>query len=247
VLVLGGDRGMGGAVAMAAEAALRVGAGLVSAVTRPEHVGAILARRPEIMVSGCDDDSGLDALLQRATVIAVGPGLGRSSWGSALFERACAAGKPLVVDADGLHWLARRATPPAGPVIVTPHTGEAATLLGCSAAQVQADRYAAATRLSARFGVAVLKGPGTLIADDEGVGVCLNGNRAMATAGMGDVLTGVIAGVLAQGLNPPGAAIVGACLHSYAADRYVARCGARGLLAADLLAELVAALNATDA
>ncbi len=247
VLVLGGDRGMGGAVALAAEAALRVGAGLVSAVTRPEHVSAILARRPEIMVSGRDDAGSLDALLERATVIAVGPGLGRLSWGQALFERACAAGRPLVIDADALHWLARQTSLPAGPVIITPHAGEAAALLGCSAAEVQQDRYGAVARLSARFGVAVLKGPGTLIADGDTVAVCMHGNAAMASAGMGDVLTGVVAGLLAQGMPPAAAATAGVCLHSYTADRYVTRCGPRGLLAGDLLEELVPVLNRDDA
>ena len=111
VLIVGGDSGMGGAVAMAAEAALRVGAGLVSVVTRPEHVAAVLARRPEIMVQGVDDADahGLDALIERATVIAIGPGLGRGDWGRALLERVLRAGKPMVVDADGLHLLAQHA------------------------------------------------------------------------------------------------------------------------------------------
>ena len=112
VLVIGGDSGMGGAVAMAAEAALRVGAGLTSVVTRPEHVAAVLARRPEIMVRGVDasldGSSDIDALLQRATVIAIGPGLGRADWGRALLDRALHAGKPLVVDADALHLMADR-------------------------------------------------------------------------------------------------------------------------------------------
>jgi ADP-dependent NAD(P)H-hydrate dehydratase / NAD(P)H-hydrate epimerase len=244
VLVVGGDLGMGGAIAMAGDAALRVGAGLVSAVTRPEHVAAILARRPEIMARGSADTRGLDALASRASVIAVGPGLGRDDWGQALFARVLQAGKPLVIDADALHLLVQHETPSEIPIVITPHAGEAAALLGRSAAEVQRDRFRAAAELAARVnGVAVLKGAGTVVADGADVGVCLHGNPAMASAGMGDVLTGIVAGLLAQGLTAADAAAAGVCLHSFAADRIVARRGGRGLLATDLLPELVAILN----
>ncbi len=253
VLIIGGDSGMGGAVAMAAEAALRVGAGLASVVTRPEHVAAVLARRPEIMVRGVDAASDalreLDALLQRANVIAIGPGLGRADWGRALLDRALNAGKPLVVDADALHLMAERMRAgshglPAA-MVITPHVAEAAALLGVAVADIQRDRFAAAAAL-AGHGVAVLKGAGTLVADGAQIGVCLHGNPGMASAGMGDVLTGVVAGLLAQGLTPADAARTGVCLHSFAADRAAARSGQHGLLATDLLAELRAILNDRD-
>jgi NAD(P)H-hydrate epimerase len=246
VLVVGGDHGMGGAVAMAAEAALRVGAGLASAATRPEHIGAILARRPEIMAKGIDEAQALAALVDRASVIAVGPGLGRSDWGRALLTYVLGAGKPLVVDADALHLLAEMKVSAHVEMVVTPHVGEAAVLLGTTTAEIQRDRFAAAAQLAQRRGVAVLKGAGTVIADGAGPGVCLHGNPAMASAGMGDVLTGVIAGLVAQGLSLAGAAVAGVCLHSFAADRIVARRGAHGLLATDLLPELVAILNDSD-
>jgi ADP-dependent NAD(P)H-hydrate dehydratase / NAD(P)H-hydrate epimerase len=244
-LIVGGDGGMGGAVAMAAEAALRVGAGLVSVVTRPEHVSAILARRPEIMVKGADDARPLDALIERASVIAIGPGLGRGDWGRALLERVLRAGKPLVADADGLHLLARYRADATPPMVLTPHVAEAAALLGNTVADVQRDRFAAATALAARStnGAAILKGAGSVIASADRLGVCLHGNPGMATAGMGDVLTGVVAGLLAQGLDLRDAAVAGACLHSFAADRVAERHGRIGLLATDLLIELRAILN----
>jgi NAD(P)H-hydrate epimerase len=245
-LIVGGDSGMGGAVAMAAEAALRVGAGLVSVATRPEHVSAVLARRPEIMVKGIDDARSLDGLIERAGVIAIGPGLGRSEWGRALLERALRAGKPLVVDADGLHLLAEhRAGDIAPPMVLTPHVAEAAALLGAQTVDIQRDRFGAAAALAARSaaGAAVLKGAGSVIAGGDRIGVCLHGNPGMATAGMGDVLTGVIAGLMAQGLGPMNAATAGACLHSFAADRVADRAGRVGLLATDLMDELRAVLN----
>jgi len=245
-LIVGGDSGMGGAVAMAAEAALRVGAGLVSVVTRPEHVSAILARRPEVMVKGADDARPLDALVDRASVIAIGPGLGRGDWGHALLERVLRAGKPLVVDADGLHLLAQHRVDATPPMVLTPHVAEAGALLGNNTvADVQRDRFAAATELAARSsnGAAILKGAGSVVAGAGRLGVCLHGNPGMATAGMGDVLTGVVAGLLAQGLGVWDAAVAGACLHSFAADRVAERNGRIGLLATDLLIELRAILN----
>ena len=248
-LIVGGDIGMGGAVAMAAEAALRVGAGLVSVVTRAEHVTAVLARRPEIMVQGVDSATQIDALIERAGVVAIGPGLGRGQWSRSLLDRVIASGKPLVVDADGLHLLTEcfGTTGAIGsiPIVLTPHVAEAANLLGMSVAQIQRDRFAASACLSARVpnGAAVLKGAGSLVANRERVGVCLHGNPGMASAGMGDVLTGVIAGLMAQGLSAIDATNAGVCLHSFAADRVADHVGQRGLLATDLLAEMRAILN----
>jgi hydroxyethylthiazole kinase-like uncharacterized protein yjeF len=250
VLVVGGDSGMGGAVAMAAEAALKVGAGLVSVATRPEHVAAILARRPEIMAKGVTSPDAIDALLARASVVALGPGLGREAWGQALFDRVAAAEKPCVIDADGLHRLAARpgATRSAA-LVVTPHVAEAAALLGTTVNEVQRDRFAAAAALVSRYAggapfAAVLKGAGSIVASSAApAGVCLHGNPAMASAGMGDVLTGIVAGILAQGVEVAAATRAGVCLHSFAADRVAARDGQRGLVATDLVDELRAILN----
>jgi NAD(P)H-hydrate epimerase len=255
VAILGGDHGMGGAVAMAGEAALRVGAGLVSVATRSSHLSAILGRRPELMVRAIDEAAGdaaqvaaidLQALLERATVVAVGPGLGQGPWGQAVLAAAVASGRPLVLDADALNLCAASGARPKAAV-VTPHPGEAARLLGTDTTGVQADRFAAVRSLAQQFGAAaVLKGAGSLVDDGTEVSICLHGNPGMASAGMGDVLTGVIAGLLAQGLLPAAAARLGVALHSRAGDQAAGARGQVGLLATDLIAAFAALLNAGD-
>jgi NAD(P)H-hydrate epimerase len=245
VLVVGGDRGMGGAVAMSAEAALRAGAGLVSVATRAEHVAPILARRPEVMVRAVDSPPELDAMATRASVLAVGPGIGRDSWGRELFDAAIATRKPLVIDADGLGLLAAGARPLDVDAVLTPHPGEAARLLGASTADVEHDRFAAAVEIARRYRASVvLKGVGSVVATPEGVvGVCLDGNPGMATAGMGDVLTGVVAGVLAQGYSAVDALRIGVTMHAAAGDHAASSGGIRGLLATDVAASLRAVQN----
>ena len=250
VLVIGGDHGMGGAARLAGEAALRAGAGLVSVATRAAHVGALLAARPELMVHAIETVDALASPLARASVLALGPGLGQGDWGEALFVAALAAGRPVVVDADALNLLARAPRTLPMTTVLTPHPGEAARLLGIGTAAVQGDRYAAARALAVRCGaVVVLKGAGSLIADPAGrVAVCPWGNPGMAAGGMGDVLTGVIAALLAQGLAPWDAACLGVGLHARAGDAAARAGGERGLCAADLFAPLRALLNgAADA
>lgn len=238
VLLVGGGPGMPGAVRLAAEAALRVGAGLVVVATRPEHVAAIVAGRPEIICHGVEDAEALDALLGACQVLALGPGLGQDDWARALWVAALRSQVPTVLDADALNLLA--GAPCRRPDwVLTPHPGEAARLLACSVAEVQADRLAAVRALQSRFGgVCVLKGAGSLVGGGLGpIGLCDAGNPGMAAAGMGDVLTGIIAGLLAQGLPLEVAARVGTVLHARAGDAE-ARFGERGLLASDLLAGL---------
>ena len=248
VLVVGGERGFAGAVRLAAEAAARVGAGLVSVATRAAHAAAVSAARPEIMSRGVEDEAAFAALAGRATVVAVGPGLGQGRWGERMFASAlgCARGL-LVVDADGLNHLAARERPPPrrGDWVLTPHPGEAARLLGATAAEVEADRFAAAAAIRDRYGgVCVLKGAGTLVAaGGRPIGVCVNGNPGMATGGTGDVLTGVVAGLAAQGAAPADAAAFGVCVHGKAGDRAARAEGERGLLAGDLVAELRRLVN----
>lgn len=244
VLVIGGDHGFAGAARMTAEAAARSGAGLVSVATRPEHAPVQAALRPEIMFRGVTDPSRLQALLARASVLAIGPGLGQEDWGRALLDAALAHGKPLVLDADALNLLARNPQY-RDDWILTPHPGEAARLLGCDTATVQGDRVAAIRQLTRRYGgVILLKGAGTLIAQtDRPPDLIDAGNPGMASGGMGDVLTGIIAGLLAQGLEPFVAARLGAWLHATAADRAAAGGGERGLLAGDLLDELRSLVN----
>jgi len=238
VLCVGGNHGSGGAIAMAAEAALRAGAGLLSLGTRRDHVGPLLARLPEAMTHALEDSDALPALLDKAKVVAIGPGLGQDEWARALFARVLASPRPLVLDADALNLLAQdpRALPAA---ILTPHPGEAARLLGCSTADVQSDRYTAAQALAERFhAVVVLKGAGSIVAaPGQRPRLIAAGNPGMAVGGMGDLLTGIIASLRAQGLAAFDAAAAGALLHALAGDRAAAD-GARGLLPTDLLAPL---------
>ncbi|HET8942213.1 MAG TPA: NAD(P)H-hydrate dehydratase [Rudaea sp.] len=246
VLAVGSDAGMGGAIRLSSEAALRVGAGLVSVATRPENVAPMNAARPELMARGVVAVAQLAPLLERADVVAIGPGLGDSEWAKTLWQTALDAGKPTVLDADGLNLLASHPRRLPQPVVITPHPGEAARLLECDSATIQRDRFAAVIELARRFrAVTVLKGAGSLVAHPEGgVLVCPWGNPGMASAGMGDVLTGVIAGLLAQGLNCWRAARLGVALHAQAGDAAAAEAGQAGLLASDLFVPLRRLRNA---
>jgi len=235
VLVIGGDHGFAGAVRLAAEAALRVGAGLVSVVTHKEHLSVVNDDRPEIM---CHSTSDLSWLLRKATVIVLGPGLGKSAWSKKLFRQAIAASQPKVIDADALNLLSEKPRSQSH-WILTPHAGEAARLLGCTSSDIERDRLHAVKSLVKKYsGVAVLKGHHTLIQDaEEGPFVCHAGNPGMASGGMGDVLSGVIAGLLAQHFSLLSAAKTGVMLHALAGDE-AAKQGERGLLASDLFLHL---------
>jgi len=241
VLVVGGEVGLCGAALLCARAALRSGAGLVSVATRAAHAAVLTAAQPEAMVHGVESRSELAALIERASVIALGPGLGRGEWSRTVSEAALEAGKPLVVDADALNGLARQPRR-REDWILTPHPGEAARLLGVSTAVVQADRRAAAQALRARYGgTIVLKGAGTLVLGER-LAVCPYGNPGMATGGMGDALTGVIAALVAQKLPLESAARAGVLAHARAGDRAASE-GERGLLVSDLIGALRAIVN----
>ena len=246
VLVVGGDHGMAGAASLAAEAALRCGAGLVRVATRPEHVAALVARTPEAMPRGVESDADFTPLLEAADVLVLGPGLGSSPWSVQLLKRALASAKPAVLDADALNMLAAQgpgALPGGSVRVLTPHPGEAARLLDCDTGAVQADRFAAVLELQRRYGgVVVLKGNGSLVADGATTLLSDYGNPGMASGGMGDVLSGVIGALLAQRLPALEAAALGVCLHGAAAD-LAAEAGERGLLATDLLPHLRALLG----
>lgn len=245
VLVVGGDHGMGGAVRLAGEAALRAGAGLVSVATRPAHVAPILAGRPEVMVHGVDDPDDLAPLLERADAVALGPGLGCDAWGRALYAALHARECPMVLDADALNLLAEHpesaahALAGAPPRVLTPHPGEARRLvdaLGVRASLERGGRLALARALSEGFGhTVVLKGSGTVI--DDGVHCAINptGNAGMASAGMGDALTGVTAALLAAGAGAFPAACSAVWWHGAAGDRATAARGPRGIVAGDLI------------
>jgi NAD(P)H-hydrate epimerase len=234
VLIVGGGPGMPGAARLAGEAALRAGAGLVSVATLPAHVPVIAAARPELMCRGVESAADLAPLMERASVVALGPGLGQSDWSHVMFETVLEAGQPVVVDADALNLLAG-APRRRDDWVLTPHPGEAGRLLETSAGTIQDDRFTAVAGLAARYGGTVLlKGAGTLVqTGDDTPWLCAAGNAGMAVAGMGDVLTGVIAALAAQTGDLPVAARCGAWVHARAGD--VAADGAqRGLLASDL-------------
>ena len=243
-LIIGGERGYLGAAVLAGSAAARAGAGLVTVATRPEHAAQLALFRPELMTVALNAPQDLRAPLRRADVVALGPGLGQWDWGSGLFAQALETPLPMVVDADALNLLA------ADPQrrqnwVLTPHPGEAARLLGTSVQALQADRFAAVAVVREKFGgTALLKGAGSLVLEAQGpIQVNRSGNPGMATGGMGDVLTGLIAGLMAQGMAPGAAAVAGVCLHGQAADACAAANGPRGLLAGDLLAALPSLLN----
>lgn len=242
VLVIGGDEGMGGAVMMAAEAALRSGAGKVTVATHPHYVSALLARCPEVMVRGIQHVEQLQPLIELATVIVIGMGLGRQAWGQRLWLAVQHIDKPMIVDADALYWLAQQ------PVqrnnwILTPHSGEAGRLLDCRYQQIDANRFQSVQQLVEKYGgVAVLKGAGSLIADDNAVNLCPYGNAGMASAGMGDTLAGIMAGLVAQFGLSLATASQAVAIHALAGDK-AAEAGERGLIATDLFIPLRTLLN----
>jgi NAD(P)H-hydrate epimerase len=235
VLLIGGDHGFGGAILLSTETALRSGAGMVSLATRPEHVPAALTRVPEAMALGTSSANQLMSLLEKVSVLVVGPGLGQASWGRALLSSAANAALPQVWDADALNLLASGLVELPKDCVITPHPGEAARLLGISTAEVQADRPAAALALSKRYtAVVVLKGAGSLIAHPDGrLALCHQGHPAMATAGLGDVLAGLTGALLAQGMDGFDAACLAVWLHANAGLQQ-GKFG-RGLAASDLI------------
>jgi len=244
VLIVGGQPGMPGAARLAGEAAYRAGAGLVTVATHPVHAEVIGSTCPELITAGMNNPGELEPLLERASVVALGPGLGQSAWAQELFDMVVHCQRPLVVDADALNLLARY--PKTRPDwILTPHPGEAARLLGSTVPDIQADRFAAVHAIRARYGgVCVLKGSGTLVAGEGELPVwlCDRGNPGLASGGTGDVLTGVIAALRAQDLAPTDAARLGVWAHAAAGD-VAARAGERGLMASDLLAPIRAILQ----
>jgi NAD(P)H-hydrate epimerase len=254
LLVVAGKAGTTGAAAMTAMAALRAGAGLVT-LGCPQEVQALVAQQTlEAMTVGLAQTplGGLSAkalpqILGLATgrkCLAVGPGMGREAETGTLLESLVAQSPlPLVIDADGLNLLADRMDilkEAQAPVILTPHPGEMARLTGLPATELMADRVATARRFAATFGVIlVLKGARTLVADPSGhVWVNISGNSGMASGGMGDVLTGVIAGFVTQGYSPDTAALLGVYLHGAAGDHLALSRGPQGYLASDLMAAL---------
>ncbi|PAV26465.1 bifunctional ADP-dependent NAD(P)H-hydrate dehydratase/NAD(P)H-hydrate epimerase [Tamilnaduibacter salinus] len=248
LLVVAGEQGLGGAGILAAEAAARTGAGLVTLATRPEHVSAALTRCPSLMVRGVTHGNDLCPLLSGVDGVVFGPGAGQGPWGQQMMQQVLARPHPLVLDADALNLMASRAPARRENQVLTPHPGEAARLLGITTSEIADDRLAAADRLQERFGgVALLKGVGTVVQTRaERPAVIEGGNPGMATGGMGDVLSGIIGSLLVQGLPAFEAAWLGASLHAEAGDRAARKQGQRGLLPMDLIGELPACLSDSE-
>lgn len=255
VLIIGGDEGYLGASQLAAQAAMRVGAGLVSVATRKSHAAQLSIAVPEIMCHGVETLDELMPLIKRANVIAIGPGLGQSEWAKLLFARVLESDLPIIIDADALNLLSEEEQSSPNWVI-TPHPGEASRLLKTDVDAIQSDRFQSAKMLHEKYqGPVVLKGCGSIVADSRGnLFVCDVGNPGMSSGGMGDVLTGTIAGFIAQGIEMDEATYrdwnripdeddadvigdatkLGVLMHAYAAD-LAAGSMERGLMATDLM------------
>lgn len=250
LLCIGGNAGMAGAIRLTAEAALRAGSGMVKVYCHSKSVEQVAAGRPEIMLVAAQKvKHDLAKALDWATAVAIGPGLGQDIWADEIFSELidylAVNPKPLTLDADALNLLANHVVDTktmsvvAGlpNCVVTPHSGEGARLLETHVNMIEQDRYKACIQIAKKYQVTcVLKGAGSLITGPESqyVWVCKGGNPGMATAGMGDVLTGIIAGLLSQYISAEKAAAYGVCIHAEAGDRNASESGQRGMMASDL-------------
>lgn len=248
LLAVGGGEGMPGAIRLASEAALRCGAGLVAVSCHESNQGVIVNGRPELMLAPTTSELLANAnQLHNAKVYLIGPGLGRGNQAKNLVELLCqttqAQEKRMTVDADALIWLSQ-SKKYYQHWVLTPHPKEAAALLNCDVATIEADRFAAVRAISKQYGgICLLKGAGTLISDGEQVVINNSGNAGMASGGMGDVLSGIITALMMQSDNIFYATCLAAYIHGAAADIIANNNGQRGLLASDLFIPLQQLLN----
>ncbi len=252
VFLLAGSVGMVGAAALCAQAALRCGSGLVTVGIEAAAQPILAAKLTETMTLPLpkEEDAAIALVgeqIEKSDVVAVGPGLGISDRTRRLLQIALQSGKSLVIDADGLNTLAQHIDmlrEKRGPVVLTPHPGEMSRLCGKSVPEIQKDRESIAKEFAMRYGVTLLlKGKDTVIASSGGeIHINPTGNSGMATGGMGDVLTGVVASLLGQGLDGYDAAVLGAFLHGLAGDLAARETGEFGLIAGDLVGKLPQAI-----
>src|SRR3990167_615902 len=245
ILIIGGYAGFPGAVRLAGEAALRSGAGIVTIAKHSSHAHYLQASRPELIVHGVDSAAALTSHLYNATVIAIGHGLGQDKWSKELLQETLQVkDKPIVFDADVLNLMAKNNYPCEKHHLYTPHPGEAARLLQCKIEDIEANRLKALAKLTEKYaGIMVLKGSGSLIGQQQNpTFICQNGNPGMATAGMGDVLTGIIAVLIGQKIPLLKAACLGVLVHALAGDKAALE-GERGLIASDIFPYLKTILN----
>lgn len=237
VLLIGGGPGMAGAIRLAAEACLRSGAGLVSVATHPSNVAAVLQGRYELMVHGVETQAQLQPFLAKASIVVLGPGLGLDDWALTMFLACQDVSVPLVLDADGLTLYAQH---PAKltPMVVTPHIGEAKRLLSARDPDFVHTRFELAEHLAKlTAAIVVLKGPGTIVQSEQRRNINRSGCPAMASAGMGDVLSGIIAALLAQQVPTFAAVCLAVYIHGLAAEK-AAEEGSLGLVASDLFSHI---------
>lgn len=233
VLLIGGDETMPGAIRIAAEACLRAGAGLVSVATHTENRAIIMQGRYELMVHGISTPEQLTTLIEKADVCVLGPGLGQSSWAENIWHKVVKNAKRLVLDADGLNFLAKHVQKLSN-AILTPHAGEAGRLLQVSNAEIELNRFDSVSKLADKFNATVvLKGAGSLICQQEDIAINTSGSASMASAGMGDCLSGIIAALIAQGMTDFEAVQLAVNIHGRAAE-LAEHEGKRGLLVTDL-------------
>lgn len=244
VLVVGGDVGYAGAPVISALGALKVGAGLVTIASQSSNLIGINASHPEIMTCAIDEPTALKAILAKASVVILGPGLGRTSWSRDTFLAASQTNLPLVLDADGLYWLAQTKQQ-RNNWILTPHPGEAATLLNHTKPLTDVERFSAIQKLIAtHYATVVLKGAGSLVGSPNAeIQVCNAGNPGMASGGMGDLLSGIIGGLVAQHMALDSAAKLGVIVHAMAGDIVAKTYGQRGIIATDLLPAIQKLIN----
>lgn len=241
VLIMGGDYNMAGAVIMACEAAFRTGAGRVTVLTKQENFAALLTRLPNAMTACANNKQQMQEILQNKTVIAIGMGMGKTPWAHDMLEVALASNLPKIIDADALNLIAQIAQNKKlynlQNSIITPHPQEAARLLNCQVSEIQQDRLKAVKNLYEKYGaITVLKGHDSLIATaPDKIALCPYGNPGMAVAGMGDVLSGIIAGFTAQNYPLADAAILGVTIHALAGDMAAKTQGQIGILPPELL------------
>ncbi len=236
LLCIGGNKGMPGSIRMTAEAALRTGAGLVKVYTHEDSILPICSGRPELMVTS----NALKDELNWASCIVIGPGLGQDEWSENTFNEVLnhvqQHPKPIIIDADGLNLLSHIGSISVLPdCVITPHVGEASRLLKVPANEIESNRFVYARKCALHYhATCILKGAGSIIDIQGHAWVCGHGNPGMATAGMGDVLAGILGGLMAQGLEKNAACQYGVSIHAKAGDIMADKFGQRGLLATDL-------------
>lgn len=243
-LAVGGNQGFPGAIRLSAESAMRSGASLVAVSCHPRSQSLVFQQRPELILATTEAVELVSStLFKQAKVIVLGPGLGNDIWAQQCFKHIVPHERHMVVDADALRLLSA-AEYRNDYWVLTPHPGEAASLLNCDIATIEQDRFYAVKTIAQKYGgICVLKGAGSLVSDGETVWINTTGNAGMASGGMGDVLSGIIAALIMQMPDIYQATRLAVYIHGQAADILADKYGTRGLLASDLLPEVRRLLN----